>query len=487
MRSAPASIALLSILITVSCSGTEPELLAPGRRNIHVSIRDLHVTSSGIIEKAPDLSDLTLAFHLPDGAGGFEVRRASPTREEVIALFDVPEGGYYFQLGTTFVATSESDLDLSAAVLGRPDTDVADISPTDLVLDLDGLSPWQSTDEIQVAAPDVGETYFFAEVDLRSAPTEGAERTDGARLDWSGRRLIQGSTSGDRLAVAQLVARTSPAGFAYSRVERFLEAGSFEQIDGRETRINGSMSSVPLDSTVSLDWKKSQFAAFGTDVHRRAEPSYEQLNVSVLPRAMEYGVYSSAPDLFYLLALADGVDIADSFAFGNPYPASWDKVVTTVSAFRIEYSIGSAMPARLYGILRSDALISETSGRPIRPALTPVRNIRINGREATADLAGVSATPMLTWDPPGAGTATGYVVRAIRLAELDGRTNFEVVANFYTAATELRVVPGALDPFGTYVFVIAALSTPDDSFATAPFRASLPSAYASAMTEKVVP
>jgi hypothetical protein len=477
----------LSILVTIAC-GQPPERPPAGTRTVIVSYADTHITRQGLVENKPDLSGIELAVHIPDPDGGFDVVSITDDDDDgLLEIRDVPSGTYYLQVGSFYLVSSEGSIDLSEILLGRPDAVASMASPTDLVFDLEGLIPWQSDDDLQVIAPDVGEAYMFADGSLRSSPSTGTTRLDGARLDWFRRNLVRGTSEGDRLSVAQLISTQSPAGWNYRRLERFFEADPFEQNDGAESRIGGSFAPVALDSTVPLDWRKSQFAAFGSDVHPRAEPAYEQLTVSVLPRASQFGLYAAGPDLMYMLHKPNASDINDTFAFGNPYPSSWDKFVVAASRFRVEYSIGDASPAAIYGGFRSEASLSEIAGKPIRPSLTTVRNIRVNGRSADVDLSGVTPTPTLSWEAPSVGPAAGYVVYAIRLADLAGETDLETHASFITDSTELRVPPGALDPYGVYVFVIGAVQRPGKSLSSAPLRSAPLLAYTEALTEKVSP
>jgi hypothetical protein len=483
MKAAPLAISLA--LSAASCAPPD-EAAAPGTMSVTITAVDTHVTRRGEVTSLTDRGDREVAIHIPNGAAGFEVRPTDWNTE--VTIDGVPEGTYYFQLGDRYFVTSSPMLDLGATILGRPDAIDSKVRPTDLVFDLDGLSPWQELyDEIQVLVPDVGEAYIGANFDLRSPPISGTTRLSDARLDWSGHSLIKGSSAGDRLAVAQIV-RTIPAsGWGYRRLERFNEVESFEQQDGNETRLAGSLIEVPLDSSIQLDWRKTQFAAFGADVHPRAEPLDDYLGVAVLPRAAEHGFYSDAPDLFYMFHVSGAEDLIDTYSFGNPYPESWDKFVLVYSTFAVEYALGSAEPAQLEGILASELLLTDVVGRPVRPALSPVTNIRVEGRMANVDLTGVGATPAIAWDEPRLGIANGYVVTAFRLADLEGETQLRAAASFYTDSTAFRVVPGALDPYGVYVFAIRAIQRPGGSLAEAPFRKTFPESYADAFTEKVAP
>ena len=67
-------------------------------------------------------------------------------------------------------------------------------------------------------------------------------------------------------------------------------------------------------------------------------------------------------------------------------------------------------------------------------------------------------------------------------------TTTDCAEKIHTERTELQIPPGALDPYGVYVFIVGALQRPGtEPYTHSPFRYGYPFATAEALTEKVMP
>jgi hypothetical protein len=468
--------------------GGEPDAGEPvATRTVTGVMMRRHVTPDGEVAIAVDLTGATIAALTPPS---FEVHQGAGDAAGTFSIPEVPVGVYYLEVDGLYVVTSRDSIDLSDSVLGRTDAAPATIAPTDLVLDVDNLAPWQPFgDELQAFSAGSGTVAFSLQSRASSGlPEEGNTALVGFTYDLTAAThpfLVDGD-AGDQLFVSQL-ALSSDGVNLYRRLARVFAPDPFAMTDGQPSNLTGSFAEVAETDTFAAEWDRPAFdAALRAGAPIDEIPSYPNLTLHTLPAAAEHGFYHSSADIVQLAPgwTDDTSAVQASWAFGDPFPAAWTRMVSAgLTTYRYR-SVGGAEPRALYSsigvTLPRSAVSPETA---IAPLVGPVRSPRVAGHDAFESIDGIGTTPVVSWEPPALGAATSYLVVILMLVDEEGSTRSYRVAVVRTAGTAVTIPPGILAPGGTYVFSIYALHTPGVDPEAEPGRQVLPDAWAQIVTE----
>lgn len=445
-----------------------------------------HVTPDGEVAVPVDLTGAAIAALVPPS---FEVHPGAGDASGTFSIPAVPTGVYYLQVDGLYVVTSRDEVDLSYAVLGRTDAVPATIQPTDLVLDLDNLAPWQFGDELQMFSAGSGTVAFSMQNRASSGlPEEGNTALAGFTYDVSAAAhpfLVDGD-AGDQLYVTQLALADDGVNL-YRRLARVFAPDPFTMTDGQASSLSGSFADVAETDTFAAEWDRPAFdAALRAGAPIEETASYPTLTLHTLPAAAEHGFYHSSADIVQLAPgwTDDTSAVQASWDFGDPFPAAWTRLVSAGLLTYRYRGVAGAEPRPLYssiGVnLPRSAVSAETA---IAPVVGPVRSPRVAGHDAFESIDGIGTSPVVSWEPPGLGTATSYLLAVIMLVDEEGFTRTYRVASLWTTDTSVTIPPGILAPGGTYVFSIYALHAPGVDPEAEPNREVLPDAWAQIITE----
>lgn len=445
-----------------------------------------HVTSDGTVDAAVDLTQAEIAALTPPS---FEVHPGTGDALGTFSIPDVPVGTYYLKIDDTYLVRSGDSVDLSHAVLGRPDAVPVTIQPTDVVLDVDNLAAWQIGDELQMFSAGSGTIAFSLQDRPESAPpAEGDTALAGFAYDLAaaeGPMLVDGN-AGDQLFVSQL-ALSSDGANLHRRVARLFAPDSFAMMDGQTTSLAGSFAEVAETDTFAAEWDRPAFdGALRAGAPLEELASYPIFTLHTLPSAAEQGFYYHSADLVQLLSAwtDDTSAVEASWAFGDPYPADWTRMVSAGLVTYRYRSVGGAAPRALTSWIEVDLPRAGLSpDTPIAPLIGPVRSPRVAGHDAFESIDGIGMTPTVSWQPPALGEATLYEVVVLMLVDEEGFTRSYRVAFLTTTDTAVTIPPGILVPGGTYVFAIGATHAPGVDVEAEPYREVLPEAHAHIVTE----
>jgi hypothetical protein len=94
---------------------------------------------------------------------------------------------------------------------------------------------------------------------------------------------------------------------------------------------------------------------------------------------------------------------------------------------------------------------------PVKPLLTPVREPKINGRDAFTPQAHVTGNPEVSWTPPALGQPTIYELHVYRTRmNRERKADLQLVTTIHTSDTRVPFPPGIIVPAEVYVLVIEA-------------------------------
>lgn len=409
-----------------------------------------------------DLSTLPIAAWVPDGKGGFLKRIGVGAADGTFSITGVPAGTYLLQFGaSSFYSMKASVLDMGFDAWGRTDRVPVTVDPTNLVLNLSNLSPWQVGDELHWFDETTGTFIPATAWDLTTnAPTQGAMALSAATLNLNlfVRRgfpvFLADTTRGDHPRLCQMASQTIPGSTAiYQTPARSYQPSPLVQTDGTVSGLTGTFTTVPLSNSFPYYLKGSEFSALRTAVHPLAVPSYSYFWADLNP-AGTLGILSPTPDVIEMNTSAIGGTDQNigNLAYANPFPASWPLFWVQSYAFSVSYTLPALTGSRsVNGYLYAYSSSTPSAAAPIRPTISPVQGVALNGQPWTAPVAGAGLTPTITWLAPALGTSTHSTVYVSRLYS-DGTTvpAYELVAGLTTMGNGLQIPPGVLVSGETY-------------------------------------
>ncbi len=441
-----------------------------------------------VISIAGDLSAATVTVWLETDAGTFEQRSVLGDVNGNYVVPDVPQGPYVFQLGSIFIATDSRVVNLGDNVPGRPDVVV--LNPNEgISLTAGNLAPWSKNDELQLASWGAGIGYFSSALNsaiLRThVPDAGDTSLSDLWIDMEGWDAIEG-TKGDDLRIFQLSGQVLDGGAVWKSATRSATVTT-------DLKLNLP---TPVSTTFTTLDQQAVEVAFDTT-------SFEAARADVSPNAVTFenrwlldaqlggpgpNALTGSPDLAILELPADAGVIDLTLSYGNPFPAEWQPFVTVGTAFEVLYTApatdgGTSTARSEVGAISRAIPLADAQNGPIGPAITPVRNVMMDGVPISQGLPTVAAAPVITWDAPALGTPTRVDIECIVLTPGVPTGRLHQGTLHAVGTNRLRFPTGFLQPGAVQYLRITALSQPDGWDPTAPLRdVGPPSASAATMT-----
>ncbi|HYO52928.1 hypothetical protein [Archangium sp.] len=442
--------------------GTQP---VTGVRNIY------NVQADGTLISTPaDLTSSVIGAYVPteDGAG-FVYQAGSGRADGTFIIPGVARTPYYFRIGTSYFWTHSRFLDLSYPSLGRPFTE-QESAGTRLAFQIDGLDPWQSSDDLQLHSTGVGLGYFTKSCATAfPSPGDGGTTLTGS-IDYVNALKNCGNvparidpSQGDFLHVTQHVSRKDtdalPTGLTIVEARKGFQAYSLSgsadggtgdggTYDAGTLVLKGTM--MPLYTTTQgFDFRASEFESLALAAHPAASLYNEIVNMGTLPYYQDFGQYDGYPDLAIATNSNPGQgNFPVTFQYGNPYPSYWPKMITTQASSLAPFSVslpdgGTSRPAWYSAAVYSQTPVWEGTVQPLIPMVGPPRDVRINGAEAMggATVSGVGTSPVVSWVPPAIGSATRYQARLYEVYPTStGGTGRTLVGYYITTDTQFRLL-----------------------------------------------
>ncbi len=414
----------------------------------------------------------------------------STQADGVFTFENVPSGTVYVRRDFSYVATDRDTVDFSHFQLGREDT-VEAAPATDIVFDVSAMDTWQDGDQLQLYSAGSG-TYNNA---MQTGASAGVPLVDDTALSGftydisqaiSTGYLIDGG-AGDQAILSHL--STSTDGIhSYLALKETFEPASFVMSDGASTTVTGAFTDVAQDKNLSLRWDRAAFdTALRAQVPGEAR-SFPLLLAHVLPGAETRGSYSSSTDTL-IFAPGYSTDISEvqaNWAYGDPHPADWTRLLTTQYYTYRFVAVPPALAKPAYSYIETQVELSTVpSNGVIQPLVGPVTNFQIAGQDAYGTLTAVGQSPTVSWDPPALGQADFYVVSVERAYNDGGTTAIEFLRSITTEDTS--VVVAGLETGESYLIGVTALSDIGVDRIATPFQSSLPAGSASAVSSLATP
>jgi hypothetical protein len=470
-----------------------PPVVEDGTRLVSGTQFKNFVQTSKSTNVPDDLNALMPQALVPHKDGTFATITGTGRPDGTFTITDVPRSEYFLKVGTNYYLTQASNFDLTQSIVGRPDQAVpASPATTGITLNVTGLQPWQTGDQLEAFAADANTWWFQIEqfVTMMVGQTQLANFTFTLQnaLDTTGDgRLIKN----DQFVVMQLHRATTADGIPFVTPARLFTPGAVTMTNGANTTLSGAFTPVTASNTLTATLRTTLFdSAIGWNGTNMTALNPRSVDIeSVFPGLGNYGLnvlgqaggplhgQVSATADYMLAQIPHGADRTlsnISFAI-PPLPGVWATIIDIRQSGFVPMQLPgtTGQPARInVGIFQSTLLGSEGAAF-YAPLIGPVRAPTIDGRDMFVDQS-VSNQPTFAWQAPDIGKPTQYLIRVSRLSvSAQNRTAVTFVANLFTSDTTLTFPPGILTVGERYAFQITALNTPNTE---APLRKRFPDA-----------
>jgi hypothetical protein len=442
------------------------------------------------VDRGVDLSSIVVAAWVAsdEAVPTFTEYPGSGARDGTYNIPGVPSGMYYLRFGSSYILTSARSPDLGFVTIGRSGGQIADVRPTQLIFSLSNLRPWQADDQFMAVVTTGNANDWGSENRMSNLPAVGTSVMTGAVLDWTtatSPQLIEG-TAGDRLHLIQLVVGQSSTTQPFVSMQRIFSPSAFDMTNGSTTMLSGVATEIPLNKTMTMTARLEELDRYRTAIHPRATPrSPWTVRVTGQPRASTHGRITRQPSLlfnFNLDATTPSTIDLGTINYGNPFPSTWEEVGSITANYSVSYTVPGATAAVEEAVIYNYVAAAALPAAVQAPRISPVRNLKVNGADASTDADNIGLTPTLTWSDPAIGTPTGYIVLAHRLTVSAGATRISEAARFYLGGQTLHIPPDILRAGEYYFFRVIAVTRARGDFENAPFRLTLPSSYAETLS-----
>lgn len=383
-------------------------------------------------------------------------------------------GTYYLRVkGSLYETTKRAGLDLSTDHLGRPDA--AGITGVHFSLDMTGLASWQAGDVLMAFAPNVG--YYQNLAFTAGGPSNGSTVLTGTS-PWFGYKID--ATQSDTLQLVQLGVHTSSGGYSYLSLDRAYDVPSLTMANNTMQDVAGAFEAPP-PGTLALAINVASFNQFATvanpNVTSRtiAASAYAAASPEVIPSP---ALISFARDSSTIAAMDLG-----TVAYGDPFPANWDRYVKIQEAFAVPYtwnnatgSLNAQMTRTLTKANAEATIVDAKLGPPVAPTF--------DGQDAFT-ATNISPVPVVSWSPPTLGTPTDYEILVYEVQITGTTLKFVSTLRLATKKTSVRIPAGYLLGQRQYVFVIRAHRRDGSDLYTTPLRSGTSTSTAETLTALV--
>jgi hypothetical protein len=164
-------------------------------------------------------------------------------------------------------------------------------------------------------------------------------------------------------------------------------------------------------------------------------------------------------------------DVVADVPFVDPYPSDWEYLLIGGVTCTVSYAVqGASMPATSATFIQSQLQWTPGHATDISPLLSAVRNVTVNGQDASltpsGTLSGVGTTPTVAWMWPTQGQVADLFVVIYELRQSGGFASLKESGSVNTGdtgANSLQIPSGMLQSGKTYVLLLQAQDKTDSS------------------------
>lgn len=480
--------------------GTDTGTTAGATVDVTADSVDLFHLEDGTVETLPyDFSLDVIQAQVLDLQGGYQSYPGSGGANGQLLVRAVPAGRPYLLSWTiqgispplVFVpSTGTTHLELGGHALGRSAAPFL-YSTTEMALVASGMAPWEDGDQLALFSAGAG--TFTPNLELLAFL--GAPQPNDTELmlgfDYAsnfGARAIDGA-QGDRMTVMQLEHSQPAPGIDAWTLSRMMEPAPFTLIDGQPITVAGTFAAAPPAESAGLDWRIDRYQQAAAEISAGSGVQTLELTARIhaLPNLAAAGRYHPGVTLLSLAATGTTASFVQTVSYPGAFPAYERGAEAHLVIGVPVLARGATTPLMVRGSVNSEVLL--TSGAPtvLEPALTPPRNLRANGLDASGRLDGLGTRVELSWDAPSTGTPSGYNLTLYRLRNDAGTTRRVVLGYFTVSGTSLLLPPGMLTAGNEYLLVVSAAARLGPELGAAPYFSAVPFHTASTISGVLAP
>lgn len=441
---------------------------------IHGTWRDNYITSTGTT--AQSVCGAAPTAVVVDQTTAMTTPYTGACKSDGSFRIDAPGnlGTYYLRVqGVLYETTKHAGLDLSTDHLGR--SDVAGINGAKLAFDLTNLDTWAAGDVLMAFAPNIG---FHQNLSFQAGgPTAGATTLTGTS-PWFGYKIE--AAKSDVIQIVQLGTHTTGSGYSYLSLDRAYDIPAFTMASNTTQDVSGSFAAPPA-ATLALNVNVASFNQFATV----ANPSSAQSTIAGSAYAAPSPDVIPSPSLISFARDSSSPATMNfgTLAYGDPFPADWDRYVKIQEAFAVPYTwnnVSGTFNAQMTRVMTK----AEAEANIIDAKLGPPREPKLEGDDAFTK-TNISPVPVVSWLPPLLGTPTDYEVQVYEVQVSGSTLKFIPTLRLATKQTSVRIPSGYLLGQRQYVFVIRARSRDSVDMYATPLRAGTSTSTAETLSALV--
>lgn len=482
--------------------GCDPEVKDPPPVENDTSVRvrsvERYHTANGVVERPADFTTSPVELFVLEG-GTFRSIPGAPGSAGEFEFQDVPDGTYYIKRGSLYTITSARRVDLGNHRLGRADQEPipSTSSRPQAWLDIDGLEPWPSADEQNLAGLELvsGEVDVTGSLGTGSVLGLGQTSVEGRSVSFN--NLVAAlpyrfeQARGDRAWVNQFMPRgagTLPDGSTqrYSTVVRSLYLPPFSFDGSGYLPVSGTFQSLPMKE-FSLDWRLSAFTSQAAAAHPAASISYTNFSIYPAAHGLDAAGWVGYSGELLTLDMPDNhsSDFSGQLVYGNPFPSTWGEVASGGVSFVVEYTVpGATEPLGYSANLSVTDRASALSGQPLQPRILQPRAMKIDGGDASESRPLALGSHVISWQPPASGQVSAYRMRLMQYQVESGWARRKGLVTFAVTpgVTSVQLPADVLKPASYYLIELSAVSIPGYTVEDAGSLYSVPYAVADTLS-----
>jgi hypothetical protein len=397
----------------------------------------------------------------PNATGGFRVIAGTGDAGGNFAVPVAPTPGTYLELTRpgalthALYAIDRAAVDAGYVSLGHPGTAIT--SKTDVVLDLTGMTPWATSDNV-VLASYAGGAYrdlLFSWM-LTNLPAAGATSTPDTTFDWSTALVVDpggparalDAAAGDELTVAHTqtfdAVDTAMNKASLTRIVDRVVLPNVAMQDGGTTKLTGAFAAVAADHT--QDFAVDLGSWFGVDPARTAATVMcDRFDEPAASFGLPFGIatwHLSVP-----MTPATPMRAWKSLAYADPFPGAWPGMIRCDAWQNATVMAGSAP---LFFVVHS--IVDLPAGRNVtaQPTLAVPGHATFGGADFAQGGTVVAGGKPITIAWSAAPWATQYHLDVRRYVP-SAQPPVEVIATVDTAATSVDLPLDVITPGSYYI------------------------------------
>lgn len=441
-------------------------------------------TGKATQDSAPDPTSAPISAMVPTGSGSFtSLAGTYNATDGTFSVPAVPGGSFWLVQDVNYVWTNKSQVDFGYLRQGRKDVSYSTTVPTPLSLSITGMTPWVTREAIQFYDwNSKGLSYLNLDPATTNLPAPGDAALNNLTVDWTSAASKPGlvdTTKGDHPLLIHMAVQVAGAEVIFTTKDVF-EFSTLTMADGTPSNLGGSFTTpAAATSPFLLNWAQTDFLNCLNAVSPSGVTVYDsEAFLAGFPDLTGTGMIAGSPVDLVRCVPGGSTDVNSGAISFASLPGHFTPVGSVEVGFQKPFLLsGTTTPTNHIYWVNSYSATLPTASVPMKPLVTPVQSLKIDGQSCTGDLTGVGLTPTLSWTAPATGTPAGYIIFIFELKASGAATTETFVAQLTTSTSSVQLPTGIFKAGSTYDICVRAITSPSWDPTAAPFLHLEPAAY----------